>query len=411
MPTDTELIADVQEAEQEKPDEPETAEEISPEKKKKRKFPLSIQTCVCLGLILGAVIVELIAVNSTAFSDWYRSHIFPLWVTTYGRLTSVFPFSFGEILIMIAVFGIPASLIAMIVLIIVRKGKRKKTARIFGHVYLWIITFVVVVQVNNCFVLYRASNIAKTHGIPENTHTHAQLEALCDAIIEQVNIAAKNVERDDKGRIVMNCDYDETAKKAMRNLSDEFENLDGYFVTPKPIQFSFLMSQMNLTGIFFPFSMEANYNNDCYKAKLPCTVCHELAHTRGYILEDEATFLAVLACIRSDDPYYKYAGYMTALSYTRNQIFEYADDDTKARIDGSICDEVWADIDANREYWDSVKEKEDTVLDTETVSNISSEFVDNNLKMNGVEDGSKSYGRMVDLMLNYFIDKKQATGG
>ena len=407
MPTDTELIADVQEAEQEKPDEPETAEEISPEKKKKRKFPLSIQTCVCLGLILGAVIVELTAVNSTAFSDWYRSHIFPLWVTTYGRLTSVFPFSFGEILIMIAVFGIPASLIAMIVLIIVRKGKRKKTARIFGHVYLWIITFVVVVQVNNCFVLYRASNIAKTHGIPENTHTHAQLEALCDAIIEQVNIAAKNVERDDKGCIVMNCDYDETAKKAMRNLSDEFENLDGYFVTPKPIQCSFLMSQMNLTGIFFPFSMEANYNNDCYKAKLPCTVCHELAHTRGYILEDEATFLAVLACIRSDDPYYKYAGYMTALSYTRNQIFEYADDDTKARIDGSICDEVWADIDANREYWDSVKEKEDTVLDTETVSNISSEFVDNNLKMNGVEDGSKSYGRMVDLMLNYFIDKPQ----
>ena len=174
---------------------------------------------------------------------------------------------------------------------------------------------------------------------------------------------------------------------------------------------AFFMSQMNLTGIFFPFSMEANYNNDCYKAKLPCTVCHELAHTRGYILEDEATFLAVLACIRSDDPYYKYAGYMTALSYTRNQIFEYADDDTKARIDGSICDEVWADIDANREYWDSVKEKEDTVLDTETVSNISSEFVDNNLKMNGVEDGSKSYGRMVDLMLNYFIDKKQATGG
>ena len=105
MPTDTELIADVQqEAEQEKPAETETAEEISPEKKKKRRFPLSIQTCICLGLILGAVIVQIIAVNSTAFSDWYRSHIFPLWVATYGRLTSLFSFSFGEILIMIAVF-------------------------------------------------------------------------------------------------------------------------------------------------------------------------------------------------------------------------------------------------------------------------------------------------------------------
>ena len=92
MPTETELIADVQET-----DEQETAAADVPEKKKKRKVPLGIQTCVCLGLILGAVILEIVAVNSTAFSDWYRTHIFPLWVTTYGRLTSLFPFSVGEI--------------------------------------------------------------------------------------------------------------------------------------------------------------------------------------------------------------------------------------------------------------------------------------------------------------------------
>lgn len=377
-----------------------------PSEKKKRKFPLSIQLCVALGLILGAVLLEVIAVNSTAFSDWYRAHIYPIWVNTYGRLTSLFPFSVGEILIMIAVFGIPASLIAMIALLIIKKGKRKKVGKVFGYVYLWIITFVVVVQVNNCFVLYRTSNFAKTNGIPENQHTNEQLEMLGDAIVVQLNEAAEKVERDSENRIVMKCDYDETAKKAMKALGKEFKNLDGYYVTPKPITCSFLMSQMNLTGIYFPFSMEANYNNDCYKAKLPCTVCHELAHTRGYIQEDEATFIAVLACIRSDDAYYRYAGCLTALTYVRNKIFDYADDEKKAEFDSRISDKVWADIDANREYWDSVKEKEDTVFDTETVSKLSSDFVDSNLKLNGVEDGSKSYGRMVDLMLNYFIDKK-----
>lgn len=405
MPTDTELIADVQEVTEQETAQTEPAEAQSPPKKKKRRFPLSIQLCVALGLILGAVILEIIAVNSTSFSDWYRAHIYPIWVNTYGRLTSLFPFSFGEILIMIAVFGIPASLLAMIVLLIIKKGRRKKVGKVFGYVYLWIITFVVVVQVNNCFVLYRTSNFAQTNGIPENQHTNEQLEMLGDEIVVELNEAAENVQRDDKGRIVMNCDYDETAKKAMNALGKEFKNLEGYYVTPKPIICSFFMSQMNLTGIYFPFSMEANYNNDCYKAKLPCTVCHELAHTRGYIQEDEATFIAVLACIRSDDPYYRYAGYLTALTYVRNKIFDYASDDKKAEFDGQISDKVWADIDANREYWDSVKEKEDTVFDTQTVSKLSSEFVDSNLKLNGVEDGSKSYGRMVDLMLNYFIDK------
>jgi hypothetical protein len=374
--------------------------------KKKRKFPLSVQLCVALGLILGAVILEITAVNSTSFSDWYREHIFPLWVNTYGRLTSVFPFSFGEILIMIAVFGIPASVVAMIVLFVIKKKKRKKIGKVFGYVYLWIITFVVVVQVNNCFVLYRTSNFAKTNDIPENTHTSEQLEQLGDAIVVQLNKAAEKVERDEKGRIVMRCDYDKTAKKAMQALGKEFKNLDGYYVTPKPVACSFFMSQMNLTGIYFPFSMEANYNNDCYKAKLPCTVCHELAHTKGYIQEDEATFIAYLACVRSDDPYYQYAGYLTALSYVRNKIFEYADEEKKIKFDNSISDKVWVDIDANREYWDSVKKAKDTVFDTQTVSKLSSDFVDKNLKLNGVADGSRSYGRMVDLMLNYYIDKK-----
>lgn len=406
MPTDTELIADEQEtAVQEKPDETETAVADTPEKKKKRRFPLSIQLCVALGLILGAVLIEVIAVNSTAFADWYRTYIFPVWQNICGRITSLFPFSVGEIMIMIAVFGIPASLIAMIVLIIIKKGRRKKVAKVFGYVYLWIVTFVVVIQVNNCFVLYRTSTFAQINDIPVNEHTDAELEALGYAIVDKLNEAVKKIEHDENGHIVMKCDYDETAKKAMLNISDEFKNLDGYYVTPKPIICSFFMSQMDMTGIYFPFSMEANYNNDAYKAKLPYTICHELAHTKGYIQEDEASFISFLACIRSDDAYYNYAGYLSALTYVRNKIFEYADQDKKVAFDSRISDDVWLDIDANREYWDSVKNAEDTVFSSETVSNISSSFVENNLKLNGVEDGSKSYGRMVDLMLNYFIDK------
>ena len=403
MQTITEEITAPQEASPEKQEQTEP-EQKKPEKKK-RRFPLSIQLCTALGLILAAVLIETAALNSTAFADWYRTYIYPVWVATYGRLTSLFPFSVGEILIMTAVFGIPTSLIAMTVLLIIKKGRRKKVGKVFGYIYLWIITFVVVVQVNNCFVLYQASDFAKVNGIPVNEHTDKQLEQLCDAIVEKVNEAAKKVERDKDKRIVMNCDFDETARKAVKNLSSEFKNLDGYYVRPKPIMCSFFMSQMDFTGIYFPFSMEANYNNDFYKAKLPCTVCHELAHTKGYIQEDEANFIAFLACIRSDDPYYNYAGYLTALTYVRNKIFDYAEDEKKAKIDSAICDEVWADINANREYWDSVKNAKDTVFNSETVSEISGNFMEANLKANGVTDGRKSYGRMVDLMLNYYFDK------
>ena len=70
-----------------------------------------------------------------------------------------------------------------------------------------------------------------------------------------------------------------------------------------------------------------------------------------------------------------------------------------------MSDLVWADVDANRQYWQSVEEAEDTVFDSETVGEIADKAMDTSLKMNGVSDGAESYGRMVDLMLGYYADK------
>ncbi len=47
-------------------------------------------------IVVLVVMLNVAAWNSTAFSDWYIAHIFPLWVNTYGRLTGIFPFSVGE---------------------------------------------------------------------------------------------------------------------------------------------------------------------------------------------------------------------------------------------------------------------------------------------------------------------------
>ena len=334
-----------------------------PENGKKKHLSWQVIACVCL--VAVSVVLNVIAWKSTAFCDWYTAHVFPIWENTYGRLTSLLPFSFGELLIAVAAFGIPLSLVAMLVLVIVRKGKRKKTAKIFGLVYMWIVTFVVT----------------------------------------EINALSKEVERDSEGKFVLTADLDKTAQEAMRGLGSEFKNLGGFYVTPKAIKCSFFMSQMDLMGIYFPFSMEANYNQDMYKAKLPDTICHELAHTKGYIQEDEANFIAFMACDRSDNADYRYSGYLAALGEVRNKIFDYASDDKKIEFDSSICDEVWADMEANWDYWRSVDEAKDTVFDSEAVGEISDKAMEKSLKLNGVEDGKQSYGRMVDLMLNYFKDK------
>lgn len=369
---------------------------------KKSRKKLSKQFIALCTLLAVMAILNIVAWESRAFSDFYAAHIYPLWTQTYGRLTSLLPFSFGEILIMIAVFGIPLSLAAMVILLIVMKGSRKKVAKIFGFVYGWIIAFVVTTETLNCFILYHCSTFAELNCIAVTEHTDEELEALGAQLVEEINACAEDVSRDENGRFVLSADLDDTARNAVAGLSDEFKNLDGYYVKPKSIICSFFMSQMDLMGIYFPFSMEANYNADMFSAKQPATICHEIAHTKGYIQEDEANFIAFMACERSDNADYRYSGYLSALTQVRNKIFEYADYDKKVAFDNSISDLVWTDMDANSEYWENVKEADDTVFDSQTVSEVSDKAMETSLQLNGVEDGKKSYGRMVDLMLNYY---------
>ena len=359
-----------------------------------------------IGSTVFFVLLNVLAWKSTPFCDFYQKWIYPLWAQTYGRVTSQLPFSFGELLIAIAVFGIPLSLIVMIVLLIIKKGRRGKVARIFGFIYGWILVFILGTETLNCFVLYHTSTFEKLNDISTEEHTHEELEALGYRIVSQVNVLSKKVQRDEDGRFVLTADTDDTARDAIEGLEEEFVNFGGYEVHPKPIYCSFFMSQMDLMGIYFPFSMEANYNTDMYKAKLPNTICHELAHTKGFIREEEANFIAFVACDRCDNVDYRYSGYLSALTYVRNEIFEYCDEETMVEFDNAICDEVWADIDGNRAYWESVEEAEDTVFESESVSEVSEKAMETSLQANGVEDGLESYCRMVDLMLNYYGEHK-----
>ena len=53
-----------------------------------------------------------------------------------------------------------------------------------------------------------------------------------------------------------------------------------------------------------------------------------------------------------------------------------------------------------KEAWQQVEER--AVLDTETVSQAADSFLNTTLTLNGVSDGTVSYSRVVDLLLQYY---------
>ena len=130
---------------------------------------------------------------------------------------------------------------------------------------------------------------------------------------------------------------------------------------------------------------------------IPVTMCHELSHLSGYMREDEANFIAFLACLQSDDPEFRYSGVYLASVHAMNALLT-VDSDLWNRADALKSDALRRDIRSNNAYWKQYETP---------VSEVSDRVNDAYLKANGQENGLRSYGRMVDLLLAYYRDELQ----
>ncbi len=122
---------------------------------------------------------------------------------------------------------------------------------------------------------------------------------------------------------------------------------------------------------------------------LPHTICHEMAHQRGFAREDEANYIAYLACIHSDNPLFVYSGYYTAFTYAMDQLYLY-DQKSWQEISSATSSGIWLDNLEESNFWQQYQ-------------TVSSEFTgsvnDTYLTVMDVDDGVHSYGRMIDLIL------------
>ena len=111
-----------------------------------------------------------------------------------------------------------------------------------------------------------------------------------------------------------------------------------------------ILSIQNLTGVYSPFTVEANYNSGMTDYNIPFTACHELSHLRGFMQEEEANFIAYLACSRSVNAQFRYSGNLLGWVYCMS-VLHTVDYDAWEEVRQTLAPEVEPDLAANREYW------------------------------------------------------------
>lgn len=353
---------------------------------------------IVISLLFFTILFYVLSWRFPKAVDWYRLYLFPIGTNTLARLMSFVPWSVGEALIIAGLFLLLFGIVIGILFLFHRK-KMRRIAGCYMKFLCWVLVWVAVTETANCFVLYHATTVEDAcYGAIEPDE--ATLVELYEFLTEQANALSEQMTRTEEGEVLYRGDLYRECKSVMQALGETYPYLRGYYPNPKPIANSDFMSQQYLSGIYFPFTLEANYNQTMHSLNRPAAICHELSHLKGVILEDEANYFGFLACIASEDKFLAYSGYLSVLPYVGREVAKTVSPEMKSTLIRPNALVLKDGVFLTEEEWNRVERN--ALFETETVNKVTNAFLEGNLKTNGVEDGMVSYSRVVKLLCAWY---------
>ena len=307
-----------------------------------------------------------------------------------GAVCAVVPFSVGEVLIGLSL----AALAVYLVWLGITLFRRRWWLLYVGILRLACVLLTLYAVLCLLWgVNYHTDRFQDRSGLYAAAVDPQQLETVTMAYADTLNRLSGQVARDDNGVFaVPREEIYADAPAIYRGAETVYPFLRMKEHVPKRVFFSRLMSRGNFTGLFFPFTGEANLNDDSPACLLPATIAHEMAHQRGFASEQECNFIAVLACEKSGNPVYAYSGALFGFIHLSNALHQ-ADSAAWEEIHRGLNAQVRADLSDNNAYWAQFESK---------TAEVSQDVYDSFLKSNGEESGIESYGEVVELLAAWY---------
>lgn len=328
----------------------------------------------------------------TLIERFYSNGLYRLIGRGLSRATGIFPFSVGEAAVIVFVLLVITYLFRMLVLAVKSKEKRKfiiwnlivNVLVIFSVVYF---AFIITWGLN-----YYRLPFAEIIGLEVRPASVEELGQVCENLIERTNKLRVQTAESENGVMQPTGKTQDLFHRASRgydNAARMIPKLGGRFGPPKGVLFSYQMSFTGITGVYFPFTGEANVNTNNPALLIPFTACHEMAHQRGFAREDEANYIAYLTCNLHPDTDFQYSGTLAALIHTMNMLQNY-DIEKYNELRKGYSKGVIKDLNYISRFWQQFEGP---------IENMSNNINNLYLKSNRQKEGVYSYNRMVDLLI------------
>ena len=230
-------------------------------------------------------------------------------------------------------------------------------------------------------------------------YTDAELLVFTKKLILKTNQIQFQITKNDSLKVVFPYSQKEVFQMNLNgyaNLAKEHPYFKYEILSVKKSLFSLPLTYMGFGGYLNPFTNEAQVNDLLPMYNFPLTSCHEMAHQMGFASESECNFIGVLATVKNENLYYQYSGYSFALRYCLS-IWQVKNEKIFEQLKKQTHIGILKNYKESQDFW----KKYDTFIDKGFHA-----FYDSFLKTNNQKDGMESYSKFVDLMVNYYKDKK-----
>jgi hypothetical protein len=272
---------------------------------------LNRPTVLKLAGIAAVAAVAVVPLPRAAVERVYSNGVYPLVQSRLTALSNRVPVSIGDVLGIALALGIVAWWGTKLA-----RAERGGRARLLGS--LGFDTAVLAALVYAAFLAlwgfnYLREPLAARIDYDPARVTGERAEELLRLTIERLNAeyAAAHA-RPRPGEAEMRVSLERAFARA---LEETGTRRVGITALPKRSLFDPLLASAGIDGFTNPFGHEVVLNAELLPIERPFLLAHEWGHVAGLADESEASFVALVACVRSDDPLLRYSGWLALVPY------------------------------------------------------------------------------------------------
>ena len=341
-----------------------------------------------------AAVLRMIGGTGAGAADFINGSVGAATRAVMTYLTCFFPFSLAEMLL----FASPV-ILGLVIWRAVVCAKR----HILDLLRLLVVLVSISLLVFGMFLMsigvsYDCTRVEEKLGLDTETLVQNDYYEAAKILLTEIADVAGEIEFDETGASVMpysltvlsdklNEAYDRM--NAITKLTQTLPSRAKRIVLSEPMMYT------HFSGIYTYFTGEANLNVNYPDFIVASTAAHEFAHQRGIAPEDEASFIALIVCLYSDDPYIRYSGCLDIYCTVASELRKASPDLYKKLISEYMLPEVSGELVAYSVMFDKYRDNE--------VAKVSDKVNDSYLKSQGQAAGTKSYDMVFSLAVAYLV--------